>query len=83
MTAILYINERSYPVGEGSIAVVEAAIVEAVRAGGSFVDVPVLDHRSARVLVTPASAVRIGERASAVQASIGDDDFPDLSFFDL
>jgi hypothetical protein len=83
MTAVVYINERSYPLGDASVADVEAVILEAVRVGGSFIDIPLMDGRPARVLVTPASTVHIGEREQPIEASTGDEQYPDFSFFDL
>jgi hypothetical protein len=83
MTAVVYVNERSYLVPDASVPEVESLVIEAVRGGGSFIDIPLTDGGAARVLVTPASTVRVGEREQPVEPSDYVDDFPDFSFFDL
>lgn len=55
----LIISNDSYAVPEGDIAGVERQIIQAVQAGGAFVELRIGLARSVSVLVTPATPVAI------------------------
>jgi hypothetical protein len=82
MTFLVHINESPYAVEDSDIEEFEDRILKAVRHGGSFVDVSGVTDRLSRVLVTPASSVRI-EKLRRVEPSEIDEEFSDFAFFDL
>lgn len=86
MTVVIHVNDLVYAVDDAAVPHIEARILDAVRAGGGFIDVGSADARPTRVLVTPASTVRI-ETVLPTVITIGGDDagdeIDDLTFLDL
>ncbi|MFC5932062.1 hypothetical protein D6T64_01185 [Cryobacterium melibiosiphilum] len=81
MTFLVHINEYRYAVDGAAIADVQARILKAVQAGGEFVDFCVAGGTPVKVLVTPASAVRIEQLPPTAEPLDGDDQLSDFSFF--
>jgi hypothetical protein len=82
MTFLVRINERPYAVADTSLAEIESRVLDAVRAGGGFIDLKDDAAQLVRVLVTSATPIRIEPAPGPVQAS----DFdlaPDISYLDL
>ncbi|MEF2977211.1 hypothetical protein [Subtercola sp. YIM 133946] len=83
MTYLVYINDHRHDVSDGHIADLEDRIMDAVRIGGAFVEVFDGGSQPVRVLVTPATAVRIQRAPRPIIASSADTEFPDFAFYDL
>lgn len=79
MTFLVHINDQRYAVADDSVTEVESRILDAVRAGGAFVEVHDGSAPSSRVLITSASTVRI----QAAPPPIGTDDYAEEEFPDL
>lgn len=73
MTHFVYVNHHPYEVDTNSVGAIENLVLEAVQAGGAFIDFPVSAGRAARVLVTPASAVRIERAPNPIATSPHED----------
>lgn len=83
MTFLVNINESLHAIEDEKLSDIESQILVAVRAGGAFVDFPGTSGRLVRILVTPASTVRIERLPSPVDTADHDEDACDLTFIDL
>lgn len=59
VTFLVQISNSSYVVEDARMVYAEALILDAVYSGGAFIDLHDMAGRPVRVLVTPASAVRV------------------------
>ena len=83
MTFLVNINESLHAIQDAQLGDVETQILAAVHAGGAFVDFPGRSGRLVRILVTPASVIRIERLPAPVDATDEDEDIGDLTFIDL
>ena len=83
MTFLVNINESPHAIEDAQLSEIESQILVAVRAGGAFVDLPGRSGRTVRILVTPASAIRIERLPPPVDTTDHEEDFCDLTFIDL
>lgn len=79
MTVLVNINESLHAIEDAQLSAVETQILAAVHSDGAFVDFHDRSSRLVRVLVTPASAIRIERLTSPVDATDGEEDICDLS----
>lgn len=82
MSVLVYVNDSAYVVNDGSQVAAEALILDAVQAGAAFIDMHTREGRPVRVLVTPASTIRLENVPPPVEPADEDDVFPDFDFFD-
>ena len=82
MTVLVHLHGSSYAVTDSAVAVVESKIVEAVRAGGAFVDFTGSGNRPTRVLVSPGVSVRIEKLPGLVEEQDGEE-YPDFAYWEL
>jgi len=86
MTFLAYVDGSRYAISDDDADPFERAVVSALRSGGDFVDVPNRPHSTVRILVTPASTIRLERLPDADDASEGGDDgeeFFDFAFYDF
>ncbi len=83
MTVLVYVNEFAYVVDDSNVATTEALIVDAVHAGGAFINLCNSAAQPVRVLVTPATPVRVEKMSPRVEPSHDDDIFPDFESYEL
>jgi len=83
MTFLVNINESLHAIEDAELNGVETQILAAVHAGGAFVEVAGKSGQSVRILVTPASVIRIRRLPSPVDATDDGDDMQDLTFIHL
>ena len=83
MTFLVNINESLHAIEDAELSGVETQILAAVHAGGAFVEFAGKSGRLMRILVTPASVIRIERLPSPVNAIDDGDDIQDLTFIDL
>ena len=83
MTFLVNISESLHSIEDAQLSGVETQILAAVHAGGAFVEFSARSGRSVRILVTPASVIRIERLPSPVDATDDDEDMGDLTFIDL
>lgn len=83
MAHLIHINTQAFAVGDDEIDAFETRLLEAVHAGGVFVDFVGAGERPVRILVGPASWVWIEKLAQVDEFDDGDDDYPDVVVLDL
>ena len=83
VTYLIHINTQAFAVSDDEIHNVETRILEAVRATGAFIDFVGTGERPVRILVTPASWVRIESFVYVDDLDEGDEDGSDLVILDL
>ena len=83
MTVLVHLHESSYAVSDSAVAVVESEILEAVRAGGAFVNFTGSGNRPTRVLVSPGASVRIEKLRGPVEEQDGGEGYPDFAYWEL
>ena len=83
MTFLVNINESFHAIEDAQLSDIESQILVAVHAGGAFVDFRGRSGRLMRILVTPASVVRLEQLPSTVDATAREEDIWDLTFIDL
>lgn len=83
MTFLVNINESLHAIEDAQLCGVETQILAAVHAGGAFVDFPGRGDQLVRILVTPASVIRIERLPSPVDPPDDDEGIGELTFIDL
>lgn len=83
MTALVHINGSSFAVHDTDVAGVEIRILEAVRAGGAFLDFLGACNRPIRALISPGSWVWIEVIPQQDEPPDGAAPILDLSFLEL
>ena len=83
MTFLVNINESLHAIEDAQLSGVETQILAAVHAGGAFVEFPGRSGQLVRILVTPATMIRVERLPSPVATTDDDEDIGDLTFIDL
>lgn len=83
MTILVNINESLHAIEDAQLSGVETQILAAVHTGGAFVDLPGKSGQLVRILVTPATMIRIERIPSTVATTDDNEDIGDLTFIDL
>ena len=83
MNVLVHLHGSSYAVTDSAVAVIESQILEAVRAGGAFIDFIGPGNRPTRVLVSPGASVRIEKLPEPAEEDDGDEEHPDFAYWDL
>ena len=83
MTVLVHLHGSSYAVSDSAVAVVESKILEAVHAGGAFVDFTGSGDRPTRVLVSPGASVFIEKLPEPVEEHDDGKGYPDFAHWDL
>jgi hypothetical protein len=83
MTFLLRINDHPYYVDDDAVEQIQSRILEAIRAGGEFIDVIRAGGRTAKALVTLGSAIHLERLPEPIRSSDEAEDFPLLTFYDL
>lgn len=82
MNFVVYINGHEHYVARSAIAALRGRILDAVRAGGAFVNVTELAHTDSVELITPATPVRIEAAPEPITAH-DDAISTDTAYYDL
>lgn len=82
MDFVVYINGHEHYVARSAIAAFRDRILDAVRAGGAFVNVPELERSDSVELITPATPVRI-ETAPKQITAYDENVTADTAYYDL
>jgi len=83
MTFLVNISESLHAIEDAQLSGVETQILAAVHVGGAFVNFPGGSGQLVRILVTPATMIRIERIPSPVDTTDDDEDIGDLTFIDL
>ena len=83
MTVLVHLHGSSYAVTDAAVAVIESKILEAINAGGAFIDFTGSGNRPTRVLVSPGASVRMEKIPEPVEEQDDGEGYPDFAYWEL
>jgi hypothetical protein len=83
MTFRVHINDSTYAVADADLAELESRILEAVHAGGAFIDLDGRSGEQVRAMVSPATRVRMEKLPPPAESPADGGEHQDLAFIDL